>query len=714
MRSTIGFGLVLALAAFAADASAAKDPFNVDVTFGWQGCMRPMEWTPVEIGIKADLDEHFDGILSVSNLQDGQSTMTIQHKFVLTKGEPYYRPVVTKFAFGAPQCRVAIADARGNVRWSKEYSLWDFSSNTRSLTVVGASDLLVGVASGASSGISGRSAFGLNQLPKGAHSLGTTANRRYSGTPAEANGQDPRVPGQIFVKEKLLRYLPWDWTAYASLDVLVLYDPDWSALRAEQSKAIADWVSDGGKLLVVLGSHPLTAQHPLARLIPYRIGTSTPVEFARPQLTSWGCSEDSARAAACWPLEGGGDARWNAKACGTGRNVAAFGPYGFGRVGVIAFDPAALGGRQQENLAPFWVEAVSPLLDRRQIKAGAPPESNQNNFWNYEMDESGRGTAAIMEFLHNLPQMEPISIGWVILLLGGLALVIGPVDYFVLKKYDRLPLTWLTFAAYIGLFTVGAYYGVAALRGGPAQVRAVTVLDAVKGERTAWSCTYSGIFAPASDAYRLDGLGKAEWWSAVSPSAGDYLNVNEPRHGFSRRFICVQEDGRNLPEDVPINIWSMQCMMTEGPVDLVPLDATITVKGETIEGRIENRLDVPVASGSVRLDKNRSYAFGAIPANGAITIGHRLSVTPGWEKGLPEDSGYGDFVPNSGRPVTESAYFACGNLQRTRGIESLLRQGGAVVCVEYANAPLSYKLANHRQQTLHRLLVRLVVKPEKE
>jgi hypothetical protein len=418
----------------------------------------------------------------------------------------------------------------------------------------------------------------------------------------------------------------------------------------------------------------------------------------------------------CWPLEGGGDPRWQAQSFGADKNVAAFGSYGFGRISVVAFDPAALGGRQQENLAPFWVATMGPLLDRRAIKAGAPPESTQNNYWNYEMDEGGRGTAAIMEFLHNLPQMEPISIGWVILLLGGLAVVIGPVDYLVLKRYDRLPLTWLTFAAYIGLFTVGAYYGVAALRGGPAQVRAVTVLDAVKGEHIAWTCTYSGIFAPASDAYRLDGMGKAEWWSAVSPSAGYYLSVNESRHGFSRRFLCVQEDGRNLPEDIPINIWSMQCMMTEGPVDLVPLDATITLKGERIEGRVENRLDVPVTAGSVRFDKNRVYFFGAIPAGGSITVSGRLAAAPGWEKGLPDDpdDDEGPRVMHQGRSFGESAYFACGNLQRTRGIEALLKQGGAVVCAEYANAPLGYKLASHRQQILHRQLVRLVVKPDSQ
>jgi hypothetical protein len=702
MRSTAALFLVLALSA-PASAAAQKNPFNVDVSFGWQGCIRPLEWTPVEIGIQANLDEHFDGVLTVSNLQDSQAAVTITHRFVLTRGEPYYRPVVVKFAFGAPECRVAISDPRGRERWRNEYALWDFSKGRQGMTVVGAADLLVGFA--------GRNTFGLAQLPKGARSRGFTASRGRS-QPVEANADaDNRAQGRVYVGEKLIRYLPWDWTAYSSLDVLVLYDPDWSALRAEQSKAIAEWVSGGGKLLMVLGSHPLPPQHPLARLAPYRVGPARPLKLAPEVLSRWGCSGTTGDTVTCWSLEGDGAPLWKVAADASGRRMSAGGPSGFGRIGVVAFDPAVLEGKQQENLAPFWVGGMDPLLDRRTIEAGSAGGQEDRFSMSYEMDESNQGNLAVMNFLMDIPQMEPISIWWVIGLLTALALAIGPVDYFVLKRLDRLPLTWLTFAGYIGLFTVAAYYGVQALRSGPAQVRAVTVADGVRGG-PAWSCAYSGIYAPASDAYRLDGLGKGQWWSAASPSTGyGYMNAFENRSAFSRQFVCIQEDGSNIPVDLPINIWSMQCMMIEGPAGRMPIDATITVEGDRVKGRVENRSDLPMARGQVRIAKSLVVEFGPLgPGQGADIDAKAVPGVP-WERPETADSSYGYRSSRSGAGLG-GAYYAAGSLKRTRSIEAVLKQGGAVVCAEYDEAPVGYKLAGRGHQVQHVQLVRLLVMPE--
>jgi hypothetical protein len=39
--------------------------------------------------------------------------------------------------------------------------------------------------------------------------------------------------------------VPWDWTGFVSLDLLVLYDPDWTLLRDAQLEAIGRWVSTG-------------------------------------------------------------------------------------------------------------------------------------------------------------------------------------------------------------------------------------------------------------------------------------------------------------------------------------------------------------------------------------------------------------------------------------------------------------------------------------
>jgi len=95
------------------DTASAESPFNVDCFFGWGGCYRPMEWTPVEIGISSILTEPFAGSLNVSAQQDGLNTLNIAHTFVLTPDIPLHIPLVTKLAFAADKCTVKIADERG-------------------------------------------------------------------------------------------------------------------------------------------------------------------------------------------------------------------------------------------------------------------------------------------------------------------------------------------------------------------------------------------------------------------------------------------------------------------------------------------------------------------------------------------------------------------------------------------------------------------------
>ena len=158
-------------------------------------------------------------------------------------------------------------------------------------------------------------------------------------------------------------------------------------------------------------------------------------------------------------------------------------------------------------------------------------------------------TNDVIKYLYDIPEMQPLSIWWIIGLLSALALVLGPLDYLVLKKLDRLPMTWITSTLVIVLFSVGAYYGVERIRGGLMQVRTVTVTDAVQGQpNSCFSTTLGGIFAPASDSYRLSDLKSNQWFTALSPEEvrqnyGSYSDESKTRHMMS----CQQQDGGNLP-----------------------------------------------------------------------------------------------------------------------------------------------------------------------
>ncbi|MHC4337466.1 MAG: hypothetical protein ACYSTG_05890, partial [Planctomycetota bacterium] len=194
----------------------ADSAFNVDCFLGWGGCYRPMEWAPVEIGVSSTLTEPFAGSLTISAQQDDLNTLSIAHTFVLTPDVPLYIPLVTKLAFAADKCKLRIVDERGRTRWRYDFELWNFSTRNRMLTAVGESDLLVGLV--------GRRKFGLLRLPQ------------------QSICESDRGRGKVYLKDKITRMVPWDWTGFVCLDLLILYDPDWSLFKQNQLNAIVQWV----------------------------------------------------------------------------------------------------------------------------------------------------------------------------------------------------------------------------------------------------------------------------------------------------------------------------------------------------------------------------------------------------------------------------------------------------------------------------------------
>ncbi|MDY7010937.1 MAG: hypothetical protein SVV80_09330, partial [Planctomycetota bacterium] len=395
-----------------ASALQAKAPeFNVDFNVGWGGCYRPMEWTPVEVGIAAKLKKPFGGTVTISAQQDDLTRMTVSHQFVLTPDLPLRLPLVTRFAFAAGNCTVRISNERGRTQWFYEYKLWDYSSSSRRLTAVGEDELLIGLV--------GRRVFGLAQLPNNTVCRSRSKN------------------GRVYLKQKLPRLLPWDWTGYRSLDLLVLYDPDWELINDHQAQAIAQWVSNGGKLLVVLGGRHLPAGHPIAKFLPVELGKLKQTALDAEIVNRWGCSSAEGTSVACRPMKPKPGSRiYNTSVFGTEEVLFSAGFVGFGQVGVLAFDPSVLKVRRQNNTVQFWTSCFGALLGdssdktgRRTIAFEDGGNSDSNDYdYSFETGLATRGANAVMEHLLSIKELRPLSIWWVIGLLTLLAVLIGPVD----------------------------------------------------------------------------------------------------------------------------------------------------------------------------------------------------------------------------------------------------------------------------------------------
>lgn len=732
--------LVMTALLIAASPAVGKTELNVDFSIGWGGCYRPMEWTPIEIGITAArLAKPLQGTLSLSADADELTVMQVTDTFVLLPERRTYRPMVTKFAMGADHCSLKISDRTGRTVYSRRRDLWGGTG----ITVLETKDVLVGY--------SGRSGFGLARL--GQNSQGLLA----------------RQDGNVYVKGKLTRLLPWDWTGYAPLDLLVLYDPDWLAMNEAQSKAICQWVSNGGRLLIVLGSRPLPASNPIAGMLPLKLGKPGELTVSLQKLdlhqtghrdphpkfkatrdktgtghgdgSDWIVNVAEAQAVICRTLTATDQRKTRLfESYGSGHNLLAIAAVGFGRVAVLGFDPAQFEATPSTQASAFWVHVMQKLLpgnnddqNCRQIllRTGYDRDNTEYQgtagYYYYEGSRAVQAADIVMGHLLSIPEMRPISIWWVVGLLGTLAVLLGPVDYLVLKRLDRLPWTWVTSACYIAAFTVAAYYVVDNLRAGEMQVRAVSLIDAVQGSDGAWSTTYAGVFAPRSKSYHLDGLGDSQWWSTISPTG-----QHSWRRGggmATRQIYCRQRDGYNHPVIVPINIWSMQCLLGESYIAHSDVSATLQLPpgcsskslqpGDRVVLSITNHGKTAIDQGTVALARGLQAGFSRVPPGETKRFTITLTSTQnGQPRGMRTNAIESiQDIPNYGPGLGYQAYLraaclALGADRRTPGIQDYVDNGAAVVYACYRDAPRCFSVTGENCRFNHIRMVRLVVFPQ--
>jgi hypothetical protein len=315
--------------------------------------------------------------------------------------------------------------------------------------------------------------------------------------------------------------------------------------------------------------------------------------------------------------------------------------------------------------------------------------------------------------------MRPLSIWWVVLTLVTLAFILGPFDYLVLKRLDRLPYTWLTSTVWIVLFTLGAYYGVQALRGGDMQLRAVSVLDGVADSDCAWSTCYAGVYSPRSADYELEDLGTRQWWSGIAPTQ-ERMWAHQQQSAL-RQISCLQQDGANLPISLPINIWTVQSLLTEAPLENMPFTATITHTGEGFAVEVENLSDTPIRVGYVLLEDVYLH-LGPVPARSKAQFDGRTHPFNPWgtDRRRPrQHGGPGEMIarpvpryPDMLREEAHNAFLAQGCFERTLAMHAYLGEGAALVCVEFEDAPAPFGIKDRAYEVNHIQLARQIVFPQ--
>lgn len=460
--------------------------------------------------------------------------------------------------------------------------------------------------------------------------------------------------------------LPDRWFGYDAADLVVLttgtasdaflrrlFSDRVSDSDRTKRDALLEWIRRGGRLVVTVGSNAgLLAQLPAFRnLMPFDFVPGQPTRTVPNIYFRWYTAGGTLQSTTLTPKSGSlsvaaltqradrsaqsllddrkvGDA--------TGQPLVVQSSLGLGRLSLIAFDLDRPPFTEFDLRPEFWDWV---LRECGASRAAASDDSTSHSPG--ITDEQDELSAAIRTHVDTFEGVPVISFGWVAVFIVLYILVIGPAEYFFLKKVlGRLELTWITFPIIVLSVSAAAYFTAYAVKGRDMRVNKVDIVDIDPASGTIYGQTWFTVFSPRIDTYTVT-VSPAAGWTSASPEetahetlTGWVSGTRGGRASLVRRSYRyhVSPDGSRFAdalEEVPIQVWSTKTFSAKWAA---PLDATTPVveaklehppgDASSVTGTIVNRMPL----GEIR-DVVVIYAGKAYPT----AIG---SLVPGVERRL--------------------------------------------------------------------------------
>ena len=357
--------------------------------------------------------------------------------------------------------------------------------------------------------------------------------------------------------------LPDQAQGWGMLDALVISNVDTGTLSPNQKKSLKLWVANGGKLFVTGGIQWQNTTAGLDDLLPIKL-TSTQNVTGLPALSAYAVDSDPLEAESILAT-GEAETGANILVEQNGVPVLIEKQVGYGKVYFFAADP----GLQPLNNWDGMQDIYQHLL-----AAKSPKPS-----WSHGVWDSYQANAA----LATLPELALPSFFYICGWLGLYIVVIGPINYFVLRRMKRTELAWITVPVLVIIFTSLAYFSGYFYRGTRPILNRIMLTQAWQGVEQSQTTALAGLYSPTRTTYNVE-------------SQDDFLmypypDMNENLQGNDNWLSLKSETGVVLP-DVQVEIGGMQSMGMDGsqPALSIQNDLTLTLTNNTpvLKGSITN------------------------------------------------------------------------------------------------------------------------------
>jgi hypothetical protein len=466
--------------------------------------------------------------------------------------------------------------------------------------------------------------------------------------------------------------LPTEWFGYDAVDLMVLTTDNNVFLGnllkdRTRLRALADWVRRGGRLVVGVAWRNQDKVHALLRAeawqpaLPDVLPADGSTEIAQLfEVRTWtGAAREKPFPAGDDPvrvakLKPGKDAEVLV-AENDGRDpIIVRVPYGLGSVTLLAFDldkgPLSVWSGRTE----FWQALLAKLAPR--VVVHEDPEGVRNAVFG---DSGSDLTTALQRELDKF-DVAVISFGWVALFILLYILVVGPLDYLILKKvFKRLEWTWITFPAVVLLVSAVAYFTAYALKGNDLKINKVDLVDLDlrtdldPGQRPrkayAYGTSWFTLLSPRIQNYTIGIEPAVATWAGGKPGGGasgvevTWLGRPEPfgmggmgrqrSQGLFRRAYEYAPDATGL-EGVPIAVWSTKAFTAswEAPLAKLPFTADLRYRPADPEqppsGTLQNQLPAALEDAWLFYGGSWYELAGGLAAAGAGGAPVKLVLEP--------------------------------------------------------------------------------------
>ena len=337
--------------------------------------------------------------------------------------------------------------------------------------------------------------------------------------------------------------LPTHAAAMSRIDALFLHDIALDRLRLEQRTALEQWVWLGGQLVVGGGSHANQTTAGLADLLPVTVHqlernvSLAPLQEMLPQTTAREDETSETMITQTLPdatTVNHVELKAGAVALDT-KNLITGQTWGNGQVFFARFDLGIL--RSWLGEARLWERVL------KDVTRLVPPE------------------AINLRSVLEIPGLSLPSVGLLILFMGGYIVVIGPLNFLLLRKYQRVDLAWLTTPAIVILFIIGTYGAGVLGRGINPLIFHLAIVQGEEGRDMGQETSYIGIFSPYRNSYTLTFPGE----TLMAPENPFNYNFGD---ASLRKARIVWTETTSEISDVLIDVGSLHPFILENQVAL--------------------------------------------------------------------------------------------------------------------------------------------------